>query len=86
MKCLLCKGRKTFFVFRKNNEFHYLLGTTDYKVDVECPRCKGTGTEKYINNPSTRMRESMASYCLNYKDFFALEYKEPFYKKILKYL
>lgn len=84
MKCLLCKGRGGFLVFKENNAFNADLGGTDYYINEPCHRCNGTGMEKYIG-PRRRMASLMISYGESYK-YFKLNNTEPTHKEIIEYL
>lgn len=70
MKCLLCKGKGSFLVFKKDNDFNPYLGGSSYYVHEACPRCNGNKTEKYIPSIHTRMQSLFKSYGENYDKYF----------------
>ena len=86
MKCILCKGRKTFFVKKYQEEFDALLGGQgEYYGHVDCPRCKGTGVEKYL---PMRLRVLEIHKCYNqyYGKYLKNKYIDESNKEILKKL
>lgn len=84
MKCLLCKGKGSFYVYKKSKEFDVLLGGTEYYMHEDCPRCNGTGTEKYIHSYRERIRSLIKDYSSYYKKYFITKKIKPQHEAILK--
>ena len=86
MKCSLCKGKKSFLVFKKDNEFNPFIAGTDYYVQEDCPRCKGTGEEEYISSRHIRLQSIFKSYGENYIKYFKSKTTIQSHKDILEYI
>lgn len=78
MKCLLCKGKGSFLVHKKENN-------SDCYESEFCPRCKGTGYEITIGKLNERTYQTFKTYSEHYSKYF--EEKIPqHHNEILKKL
>lgn len=84
MKCLLCKGRGSFYIYKKSKEFDVLLGGTDYHTNENCPRCNGKGKEKYNPSYSDRLHSLMKDYACYYKKYFITKNIKPHHEPVLR--
>lgn len=86
MKCLLCKGKGSFLVHKKNTQDDLFMLGEDYYENEVCPRCEGKGYERAIGRLDKRASETFKTYSEHYSKYFKEGKIPQHHEEILKEL